>query len=306
MCYGFAMIRKVRVFMNSKTGMSRVGGVVLRDLSRYWDVPGIDISYQISKHAADGQAKALRAIREGVDTILVVGGDGIVNTIGRALIGSEAALGVIPAGSGNGFARHFGIPLAPERAVDVLRRASRKKIDVGTANGSPFFVTCGMAWDAALVRSFEKAPVRGIVQYVFAAAYEFIGYIPQPMEAVLDGDERLRFADPVVFTVANLTQYGGGARIAPQACPDDGYLEMVVMRQENIPLLLTNLNRLFDGTIDKLPEVVTRRFRELEVLRQVPAPVQLDGELVDLPARISVRVLPQALTVLVPEEGERA
>ena len=294
------MIRKVRVFMNAKSGLARAGGAVLRDLTRYWDIPGCDISYQISKDAEDGRAKALRAVREGIDTVLVVGGDGMVSTIGSALVGSEVALGVIPTGSGNGFARHFGIPLVPEKAVRMLASAERRNIDVGTAQGRPFFVTCSMAWDAALVRSFEKSPVRGIVPYVFAAAYEFLGYIPQPMDAVLDGGERLSFNDPVVFTVANLTQFGGGAKIAPQACPDDGCLELVVMCQEHIPLLLSNLVRLFDGTIDKLPEVVTRRFRELEVIRHVPAPVQFDGELVDLPARVSVRVLPRALTVLVP------
>ncbi|MFH0881070.1 MAG: diacylglycerol kinase family protein, partial [Lentisphaerota bacterium] len=225
------MARRVRVFVSARTGLARMSGVIHRELADHWDVKGIDLTYQISRNAEDGRQKARRAIKDGVDTLLVVGGDGIVSTIGCELVGSSVALGVIPTGSGNGFARHFGIPLSPGKAVRALAAADRRAIDVGTANGRPFFVTCGMAWDAALVRSFQRSPVRGVLPYVFAAAYEFLGYIPQPMEAVLDGRERLSFTDPVVFTIANLTQYGGGARIAPQACPDDGFLELVVMQQ---------------------------------------------------------------------------
>ena len=270
-------------------------------MDRVWDRPGLDVSYQFSHSITDGKRKTRRAVDQGVDTVLVVGGDGMVNSIGGELVGQSVALGVIPVGSGNGFARHFGIPLDPEKAAAVLFESERCAIDVGTANGSPFFVTCSLAWDATVVRTFEKFPVRGILPYVFSAAYEFLGYLPQPFEVTMDDQETLHLGDPLVFTIANLTQYGGGARIAPKAHPSDGYMELVMMQRKHTAWLVANVGRLFDGTIYKMPNVVTRRFRKLDVQRKKPTPIQMDGELVDAPAAVSIQVLPKALTVLVPK-----
>ena len=294
-------IRKVRVLISPRSGAAmRPGGSALRALERHWDVPGTDLAYQVSLSVPDGLEKTRRAVDGGVDTILVVGGDGMVNTIGAQLVGTDVALGVIPAGSGNGFARHFDIPLQLGDAVRVLSDARRVCIDVGRANGRPFLVTCSMAWDAALLKAFEKMPVRGIFPYVLAGAYGLFEYTPQRFRVRADGGEERCFEAPLVFTVANLTQYGGGARIAPQACPDDGRLELVVIRRQDVPRLLAELPRLFDGTLHRLKEVETLCFRRLEVVRERPAPIQVDGEPVDAGARVTVDLLPKALTVLVP------
>jgi diacylglycerol kinase (ATP) len=293
-------IRRVRVLINPHSGLWWSSNNLQQSLERHWNVEGIDLAYQYSRSPEDGRAKALRAVKDGADAVLVVGGDGMVNTIGSALVSTGVALGVIPAGSGNGFARHFDIPLNAEGAVTSLLKGRRISIDVGTANGRPFFVTCSLAWDAALVRTFEKSPIRGILPYVFAAAYQFLDYKTQPFEVVLDGQERLSFPDPLLFTVANLTQFGSGARVAPQAEPDDGFLELVQISRQHAPTVLAQLPRLFQGTLDQLPQVVTRRFRSLTVHRREAGPMQVDGELVDAPADVTVDVLPRALTVLVP------
>ena len=293
--------RKVRVLVNPKSGtgfsFDSFWGIVEEHFGR----TGADVTYQFSNDVADGKCKTERAVQEGVDTVLVAGGDGMVNSIGAVLAGTPVALGVIPTGSGNGFARHFGIPLDIPGAVQALARAKRQSIDVGTANGRPFFVTCSMAWDAAIVRGFEAFPFRGIVPYVFAAATELIGYTPQPLEVRLDGGPGEFIADPIIFTVANLTQYGGGAQIAPQARPDDGIMEMVVVRNSDLPLLLLNIAKLFNGTLHHLTQVATRPFRTLDVHRHHAAPIQMDGELVDAGAEIEFRLLPKTLSVLVPE-----
>lgn len=293
-------MHRVRVLISSRSSVWWSGPIIQQALTKYWDRPGVDLTYQFSKSVEDGQRKARKAVDEGVETVLVAGGDGMVNSIGAALLGSRVALGVIPAGSGNGFARYFNIPLNPERAVQALVDAGRRVIDVGMANGRPFFVTCSMAWDAALVRSFERLPVRGILSYVLAAATELLGFVPQPFEAFLDDRPPMTFEDPVVFTAANLTQYGGGAQIAPQASPHDELLELVVVSRRDVPPLLASLNRLFDGTFDELPGVFTTSFRCLQVRRAKEAPIQVDGELMPPTRDVTVEVRPKALTVLVP------
>ena len=135
-------LRKVLVLMNPKSGVFNSLNTVLSTLDATWDVAGIDLSYQFSKSAEDGRRKVKRALAQGVDTVLVIGGDGMVNTIGAELVGSTVALGVIPTGSGNGFARHFDIPLNAEKAAKALIEAERYRIDVGTANGRPPLRPC--------------------------------------------------------------------------------------------------------------------------------------------------------------------
>jgi YegS/Rv2252/BmrU family lipid kinase len=263
-------------------------------------VAGTDLTYQFCQSVADGTQKARRAVEQGTDVIIVAGGDGTVSTVGRELIGTDVALGVVPAGSGNGFARHFGIPLEPRQAVKDLAQGAVKRIDVGVVNGLPFLVTCSMAWDASVVRAFERMPVRGILPYVLAGVQEFFEYAPQEFRVRVDGGEEKTFPDPLVFTAANLTQYGGGARIAPHAREDDGELELVVARRKHIAVMLANVSRFFDGTVNRIPQVVTRRFRRLAVRRESPAPIQVDGELVAAGEEVEVSVMPSALRVLVP------
>ncbi len=292
--------RRVRVLVNPRSGLGADFNSFWKLVEEHFGGNRADVTYQFSNDIADGRRKAQHALLDGVDTLLVAGGDGMVNSIGSVLAGSPVALGVVPTGSGNGFARHFGIPLDLPAAVRALASARRQAIDVGTANDRPFFVTCSMAWDAAIARGFEAFPFRGIVPYVFAAATELFTYAPQPFEVRLDERETLVFPDPVIFTVANLTQYGGGARIAPKARANDGLMELVVALRPDLPLLLVNIARLFNGTLDQLPQVLTRRFRTLDIHRRTAAPIQLDGELVETGRDVRIRLLPASLTVLVP------
>jgi len=296
-------VRKVRVMINPNSGPISSLGRLYQVLERYWDVDGVDLSYQISRSEADGRDKVRRAVADGVDTVLVAGGDGMINSIGRELIGTDTALGVIPTGSGNGFARHFDIPLNYREAAAALKRAKPRGIDVGTVNGRPFFVTASMAWDAALVEHFERSPVRGILPYVFSAMYGYLEYEPQAVQIVLDSGESIQLDKPLILTVANMTQYGGGAIIAPQAQADDGLLELVAIGK-SAANLIANLPHIFDGRLGEHDSVIKRKFARLRIERERAAPLQIDGELIEAAANVEVDILPRTLKVLVPGSGE--
>lgn len=295
---------KVRILINPNSGLGFALDRIREPLIKYWDKPGNELAIQFSTSKADGQEKARRAVEDGVGRLLVAGGDGMVNSIGSVLIGTKTALGVIPAGSGNGFARHFNTPLDIAKATEALASATVHSIDVGYADDRPFFVTCSLAWDAALVDLFEKSPVRGILPYVFAGVYKLFEYKPQPFSLLIDGKEEVTIEDPLLFTAANLTQYGGGAQIAPNARADDGKLQLVTLRQRDLPWVIPMFGKLFDGTIDRLHEIQTRSFKKLTVRRKEAGPMQLDGELVSAPAEVKIRVHPRALKVLVPSKPE--
>jgi YegS/Rv2252/BmrU family lipid kinase len=293
-------LRRVLVLINPKSGMRNVFSGMRQAFDLYWESNAVDLYYQFTQSKEDGIAKASRAVERGVDTIIVAGGDGTISTISRVLVGTDTVLGVIPTGGGNGFARHFGIPLTVSKAVRALAHGRVQSIDVGLINGAPFFVTCSMAWDAAIARTFEKFPVRGILPYVFAGVHEFFDYQPQDVSVSLADGERLDFRKPVIFTIANLTQYGGGAVIAPHAKADDGMLELVVGEKKDFAVILANLPRLFGGTLHKAPKIVTRSSEKLLVRRERPTPIQIDGEVVEAPEEIEIGVRPAALKVLVP------
>jgi YegS/Rv2252/BmrU family lipid kinase len=293
-------LRRVLVLINPRSGLGWSFSQLRRAMDNAWDRPGIDLTYQFCQSFEDSTGKVDRAIALGADTIIVVGGDGTVNSIGRMLIGTDVTLGIVPVGSGNGFARHFSIPLSPAKAVLALANGIEQTIDVGVIGDTPFLVTASMAWEAAIAETFEKSPIRGILPYVLAGVQKLFEYVPQDLKVRLDASEEIIFKDPVIFTVANLSQYGGGAKIAPRARADDGYLELVVTRRQDMAKLIANIGRLFDGTIARLPEVVTHRFKEMEVFRERAAPIQMDGELVDAPSRVHVSVRPASLKVLVP------
>jgi diacylglycerol kinase family enzyme len=243
-------------------------------------------------------------LAEGVDCFVVAGGDGTVSSVGVELVGKSACMAVIPVGSGNGLARHFSQSMRPAESVAQLARGRLYGMDVGMVDGRPFLVSCSMAWDAALVQTYNRSPVRGVWSYVFAGVYEFFEYRPQPIHATVDDAEEIELDRPVLFTVGNLSGWGGGALIADDARGDDGLLELAAARQRDAPVLLANIAEVFEGGLKDVPRVVFRRFRRLRVRRSDPHPIQLDGELVEAGRDIEVTVRPNALRVLVPaDEG---
>ena len=291
-------MKQVLVLINPKSG---VGGPYryISAIEKVWDTPEHDVSFQFSQSAEDGATKVRRAIERGTDTVLVVGGDGMVNTIGCELIDTPVRLGVLPAGSGNGFARHFEIPLHPHAAAQALFDGYTAPIDVGTVNGRPFFVTCSMAWDGALVETFEKYPFRGIVPYVMAGAQQLLEYRAQPFRTEIDG-ETLDFKHPLVFTVANLSQFGSDVFVAPDAQADSGSLELVAIEKKDMPLVVSQVHRFIEKTFHHHTLVTNRLFKQMVVHRQNNSPIQVDGEIMNADGEVLIEVLPSALNVIIP------
>ncbi|MEA2068034.1 MAG: diacylglycerol kinase family protein [Verrucomicrobiota bacterium] len=292
-------MKQVLVLINPKSG---IGGPYryISALEKVWDTPEHDVSFQFSQSAEDGTAKVRRAIERGTDTILVVGGDGMVNSIGCALVGSDVRLGVVPAGSGNGFARHFKIPLQPVAAAEALLNGRTIPIDVGKVNDRLFFVTCSMAWDGALVETFEKYPFRGLVPYVLAGAQQLLEYRAQPFHVELD-DEQLYFKHPLIFTVANLSQFGSDFLVAPDAQADSGNLELVAIEKKDMPLVLAQVHRFIEKTFHHHPLVTNRHFKKMTVHRENGSPIQIDGEILTTDKEVHIEVLPSALNIIAPD-----
>lgn len=244
-----------------------------------------------------------KAERDGVDVVYAVGGDGTVHETAKRLIGRELALGVVPTGSGNGFARQLGLPMNLRASMQSCRGGRIVTIDTARVNGLPFLATMGVGFDAAIAEAFANAGTRGLRTYVRVGLREFRRFRAEEYEISVDGARRTRRA--FVVAVANAAHYGNNARIAPPASLQDGVLDVVIVDDISILQAVALLPRLFRGTIDKSRHVTIVQGTHIEIRRPAPGPAQLDGEPVSLPERLSVEIVPRSLRVLVPDRVGR-
>lgn len=244
-----------------------------------------------------------RAAQEGVDVVFAVGGDGTVHETARRLIGRPMALGVIPIGSGNGFARHIGLPMTPAAALAACGSGTIVTIDSAAVNGHPFLGVMGLGFDAIVAERFASSQVRGLGSYVREGLLAFVARRAEEYEFRHDG-ETLQTAAFVV-AVANSGQYGNDARIAPLASLQDGLLDVVLIRDASLLAIPMLLYRLFDGTIEQGRGVITFQTSALSIRRAEPGAAHLDGEPLTLPELLDIHVVPGSLRVLVPDARRR-
>lgn len=242
-----------------------------------------------------------RAEAEGFDVVFAVGGDGTVHETAKRLIGRKPALGIFPIGSGNGFARHIGLPVDPAVTLESCRGGRIVTIDTAEVNGNPFLGVMGIGFDAEVSDRFASSTVRGLQTYVKEGLRAFAEYHAQEYEVTCAGETRREKA--FVIAIANASQYGNNARIAPLASLQDGLLDVVIVHDLtllNAPLLLA---RLFQGTLHQAGGVSMTQCPDVHIRRPSAGSAHLDGEPFSLPEEIHVRIVPKSLRLLVPDSA---
>ena len=237
---------------------------------------------------------------EGFDAVIAVGGDGTVHEIARRLVGTGVPLGIVPTGSGNGFARHLGLPREPRAAVLALSEAKPVAIDTAEVNGTGFIGVMGVGLEAEIAARFAEHGTRGFRTYLRTGLRAVIGHHAGEIEVVADGIASTHLVS--TLTVANTGQYGNNARIAPLASVRDGLLDVVLVGDVGLLAAVALGARLFTGSIHRSRAVTTIRAREVIIRRATAGPAHLDGEPCILPAEVRVRNLPASLHVLVTRE----
>ena len=258
-----------------------------------------DLFLTYTKAAGHAEELARCAAEEGFEEVIAVGGDGTVNEVARALLGTNTALGIVPKGSGNGLARSLGIAMNSEEAIRQLSTGRRICIDSCTMDGRPFFCTCGMGFDAAVSHAFAEASSRGPVTYFRTMIEEYRGFQAENYHITLDG-ERSFDTEAFVLVAANATQYGNNAYIAPEADLADGFLDLALIRPFPSIEAAFVLGDLMLGRLPNNKYYHAERARELIIERPSPGVVHLDGEPCHAGERVEVRLIPQSLHVIIP------
>lgn len=256
---------------------------------------GYDIDVRYTTCRGDATRLAREAVAGQYVGVLAAGGDGTINETARALCGTDVALGIIPAGSGNGLARHIGIPIDPELSLDVIEQQHIEAVDYGTVNGSEFFCTMGIGFDAAVSHRFASKHRRGKLMYVKSAIDEYSGYRPETYTLSANGN--LITEKAFIVAVANASQYGNNAYIAPEASITDGLLDVTVIHAGN-PLETARMGiDMMTGYLNKNMLIETFRTPSVVIYREAAGAAHIDGEPVELGPILDVKCHRHALRV---------
>lgn len=248
------------------------------------------------KQIGDRDSIFENVLKGNYDIAVAVGGDGTVSQLANALAGSQTALGILPFGSGNGLARHLGVPMNYEAAMKHLETGDIVAIDKGEMNGMSFFCTAGTGFDARIGKLFAESTSRGFWTYAKLTISEFRAYRGEEYNLIIDGKTYSRTA--FLITVANAGQYGNDAWIAPQANASDGQFHIVIMspmRWWNLPSLAI---RLFRKTIHHSPFIETITGKSVTIQRKNAGAAHYDGEPAEMEAELKITLTPRALKVV--------
>ena len=263
-------------------------------------------SYDIRETQYAGHATEIanQAIDEGVDIVCAIGGDGTVNEVGRALIGSQTALAIIPCGSGNGLARHLMLPMDAGKAIKIINMCEIHDLDYGIINEKPFFCTCGMGFDAFISMKFAEAGKRGLTTYLENVLKEGLKYEPETYE-IEDETGKKRYK-AFLISAANASQYGNNAYIAPQASMSDGKLDVIIMEPFDVLEAPQISIDMFNKTLDKNSKIKTFKTQHIHVSRKEPGLIHYDGDPVMTDADVDISIVSKGIKMVVNPHADKS
>jgi diacylglycerol kinase (ATP) len=279
----------------------------LREAASWLHSQGWQADWAFTRSPGDATAMAGRAAQEGRSLLVVCGGDGTINEAVNGLAGSETALGVIPAGTANVWAKEVGIPRQPIAALEVAVRGQARRMDLGLASASSgergryFFLMAGLGLDGSIAASLPLNLKRylGATTYAIMAVRQSLRYRGQRVKLIVD-DELLE-ARLLMMVVGNTRDYAGITQVTSHAYADDGLLDVCIFQGRHTLDIIFHALRVAAQAHLRASPVLYRRVRRLEVRSETPLPAQLDGDF--YPGHPTMfEVVPAALTVMVPQK----
>ena len=250
----------------------------------------------VTEYAGHATQLAQQFAMEDYYAVVAVGGDGTINEVASGLIGTNTALGIVPNGSGNGFARHLDISTRMNRAIEMLNSSEVISVDYGLVNNLPFFSTCGVGFDAIVAQDFSDSS-RGFKGYLQSIFKDFFQYKADTYQLKGEGIDITTTAFLVNF--ANAGQWGYDAYIAPKASVQDGWLDVAIVSEFPMTAAAGLALSLFTKNIDEKLHMNTIRAKELTLTRTSEGPMHIDGTPVMMPAELHVKIVEEGLKVLV-------
>ncbi len=263
-----------------------------------------NIDVEKTQYPGHGRELARKAAHDGYHLVIAVGGDGLINEVAGALVYSQTILGIIPAGSGNGLARHLKIPRKPEKAAEVINNFKVAVMDSFAVGEDRFFCNmAGVGFDAHVAKLFHSGKQRGFFTYLKISLMEVVRFRPEKYTLVIN-DKTWEY-NAFLIAFANSSQFGSNAIIAPHASLTDGQMDVCIV--EKMPLYKVPMAglALITGQIHKLSMVKYFRTAQAELIpHNQNSCCQLDGEPYPLNENMTITAKRHSLSVVVPQKTD--
>jgi diacylglycerol kinase (ATP) len=286
--------REIALLTNPTSGKGKGAKVRDRALARLRGA-GLGVRSLQGRDAGEALDLARQCVADGVDGLVVCGGDGMVHLAAQAVASTGTPLGIVPAGTGNDVARYFDIPRKdPDAAVDLIVAGHTRTVDLARS-GAQYFVTVLAAGFDAVVneRANRMTWPKGQMRYNIATLAELRVF--EPLRYTLQLDDRQVSLEAMLVAVGNGPSFGGGLRITEGAVLDDGLLDVVIIKPISKPDLVRTYPKLFKGTHIHHPQYEHHLVRSVTIA--APGIVSYaDGERFG-PLPLTVECAPGALTV---------
>jgi len=289
--------RRYLLIVNPEAG-SRSTLKALPDIEKQFQSRGMDFEFHHTRERGHA-TELVKEVHGRFDVIVSVGGDGTINEIINGMPDLNKPMGIIPIGTGNDFARSCSIPIGDlNAAIDVLQAHEIKKLDVGEVNGRRFINVMGLGFEGRANDIGKMLPfLHGTPKYLIAIGGTYLTYRRMPL--------KIKFNDKVIeekvflMSIGNGWNVGGGLQLTPKAKLDDGVFDVGYLQNISRFRILQVFSKLYDGTIDTVPEVEMYQTKEISIESDRPIPAHIDGESFDpVQTSFKVHIIPAAQEII--------
>lgn len=259
--------------------------------------------YDVQFTEAKGHASVIAktAISEGYERVIACGGDGTVNEVAKSLAHTQIPLGIIPAGSGNGFAMFIGMGRNIKRAIEKLNTASAKCIDSCEVNNQFFLNLAGVGFDALIAYKVDSGQKRGFQMYLKKVSQEMLKFKAQKFHVEMD-DKNVD-GNFTTIAIANAAMYGYNFTIAPTADLTDGLMDIVFIHEAPLIKTISASWRMLNKSLEKSSLVSIKRCKEVIISTDNPYYFHLDGESFSFEEKLHFKINPASINILFPKNG---
>jgi diacylglycerol kinase (ATP) len=289
------MKQKIRFIINPISGVGKKGDLP-EQIQKYLDHSKFDYDIVFTEYRKHAKKLAYEASMNGVDIVCAVGGDGSVHEVGTSLIGTQTKLAILPCGSGNGLARHMGIPVNIPKAIECINKEASIRMDTVLVNDKPFLGIGGYGFDAIVAKKFDSYHKRGFWSYVKLVLREFMRYNPINISVDLNGE--IKTMPVVLCTIANASEFGNGFVVSPTSDVTDGKIELCILKPFSMWFAPSVIYRFFRRTShkSKFAEVIPFQKARIKLSQKI---AHYDGEPFDVRDELNIQVVPSSLNILI-------
>ena len=290
--------KNILFIINPVSGRSKYINIEeLINKNLYHSLFSFTIKYTTHPHHAT--ELALEAVKNNIDIVAVVGGDGTINEVASSLLNSQIALAIVPLGSGNGLARHLKINLKPQKAIQQINSMKMSEIDACKINNFLFFNVAGIGFDAEIAFHFSRQKKRGFFKYVRLILYYFFKI--RPFSCYIEVENKTIQRTPFFITFANSSQWGNNAQIAPLASTNDGLIDICICKKPKFHQIIPFAILLMCGKFhhDKNAEHFVCKSIKITSHDNSPFYLHVDGEPKSHVYDIQCQVIEKALKFII-------